>query len=253
MYRCIGCKTDKEESEFSPSGIKTKRCKLCNTNRTKNYKKKLQGPRICKGCGEELNGKEKYCSDKCRIYGNIKINKNGCWIWQGVTNTSGYGKLGTKKGRHNAAHRFSFKSFNPNIDMKNLYVLHKCHEKLCCNPDHLYLGTHEDNMRDEKERNKKGRRTKREIFSDKEIIQILEMKNKGMNIPQIYLIMKKGCISSIHQNINRYKNNPPVIKEPINDFTYKSKKKINHQENRAQLYFDFMDKYGFTYGLDKMM
>lgn len=35
-------------------------------------------------------------------------------------------------------------------DPKNKHVLHKCHNSLCVNPDHLYLGTHSENMRDKK-------------------------------------------------------------------------------------------------------
>ena len=73
---------------------------------------------------------------------------NRCWDWTGPKNYSGYGyinfnyRTGVKR-----AHRISWIAYKGQIPAK-LHVLHKCDNRSCTNPDHLFLGTHQDNMRD---------------------------------------------------------------------------------------------------------
>lgn len=83
-----------------------------------------------------------------------KVNKNsdnGCWEWISSLNGNGYGAFFTHlqpEGRKNhRAHRFSWELKNGEIP-KGLWVLHKCDNRLCVNPDHLFLGDRIDNMRD---------------------------------------------------------------------------------------------------------
>ena len=75
-------------------------------------------------------------------------DKNGCWIWIGSEGGRGHGHL-RWNGRIWYAHRlaaFLWLGFDPD---SGLWVLHKgdCN-KLCINPDHLYIGTHADNTQD---------------------------------------------------------------------------------------------------------
>ncbi len=74
-----------------------------------------------------------------------KINENGCWIWQGAS-TGGYGYVQNK-----GVHRVSYETFIGEIPEGHL-VCHHCDTPLCVNPNHLFTGTHQDNMDDMKKK-----------------------------------------------------------------------------------------------------
>lgn len=76
---------------------------------------------------------------------------DACWEWAGVR-TRGYGQVSVL-GKMAYAHRIAYELFFGEFD-RRLHVLHKCDNPSCCNPSHLFLGTHQDNMRD---RDAKGR------------------------------------------------------------------------------------------------
>lgn len=70
----------------------------------------------------------------------------GCWLYRGFIKWDGYGWL-CRDRRYMTAHRYAWilKHGEP---QKGLSIRHKCDVAACCNPDHLELGTHKDNMRD---------------------------------------------------------------------------------------------------------
>lgn len=80
-----------------------------------------------------------------RFLNKVDLSLEGCWNWKGCTNNRGYGWFQT--GKTSLAHRISYKLFY-GISPKNKLVLHKCDNPKCVNPDHLFLGTHKDNMID---------------------------------------------------------------------------------------------------------
>jgi hypothetical protein len=90
-----------------------------------------------------------------------RINKHGpkkrymatrCWLWTAGKNAAGYGQL-RYEGAAQCAHRVSWQVRRGTIPGK-LSVLHKCDERACVRPGHLFLGTQTDNMQDAK---RKGR------------------------------------------------------------------------------------------------
>lgn len=84
-----------------------------------------------------------------------KVEKTDtCWIWGGNKNQDGYGLFYPLSKKTAQAHRFSWSLINGPVP-DGLYVCHKCDNPSCVNPDHLFVGTQTDNMRDCKN---KGRR-----------------------------------------------------------------------------------------------
>lgn len=83
------------------------------------------------------------------------VNKNGpevysdigqCWLWKGKPNNSGYGGFGINNEKW-VAHRYSYYKFN-GVHPGKKCVLHLCDNRICVNPEHLRLGTYQDNNDD---------------------------------------------------------------------------------------------------------
>lgn len=83
---------------------------------------------------------------------SIPEPNSGCWIWTAYVSASGYGAM-CFRGKRQYAHRLSLIAKNGPI-APGLCVCHRCDNPLCINPDHLFLGSHRENMHD---RDKKGR------------------------------------------------------------------------------------------------
>jgi hypothetical protein len=90
---------------------------------------------------------------KYRLLSRRIVDENsGCWLWQGSKDSSGYGSINVR-GKIVSSHRHSYQEFVGPIP-DSMQVLHRCDTPACFNPDHLFLGTHAENMRD---RERKGR------------------------------------------------------------------------------------------------
>jgi len=69
----------------------------------------------------------------------------GCHEWRGVVKPDGYGRF-YFRGRQEPAHRASYELFVGPVG--GSYVLHRCDNRRCVNPAHLFLGSQLDNVRD---------------------------------------------------------------------------------------------------------
>lgn len=76
----------------------------------------------------------------------IPVTESGCWIWTAAVTQRGYGRFGFKY-KAVRAHRFSYEIYVGEIP-EGMNVCHSCDIPECVNPNHLFLGTHTDNMVD---------------------------------------------------------------------------------------------------------
>ena len=86
-----------------------------------------------------------------RLLENCEKDENGCLLWKGSTGLNGYGYIGINK-KNWRTHRLAYFLANDEMPPPGHIVGHKCDVRRCCNPDHLEAITHEENMRQMKER-----------------------------------------------------------------------------------------------------
>ena len=105
-----------------------------------------------------MNNQQKIHTLLRRVNQQSGVYKNNlptqCWEYQGILDKSGYGRFqGTLQKEYNTpfAHRLSYILHYGEFD-KSLDVLHNCDNPCCVNPDHLRLGTHQENMNDRDQR-----------------------------------------------------------------------------------------------------
>lgn len=117
---------------------------------------------------------------------------SGCWEWQASRHApGGYGIIAAPGSTPMLkAHRVSWEIHYGPIP-QGMHVLHKCDNKGCVRPDHLFLGTHEDNMRDMKEKGRargpamKGQQNGYSKLTDNQAKEIISLKRNGWTSRQL--------------------------------------------------------------------
>ena len=94
--------------------------------------------------------------EKVRVRG-----PDDCWEWQAAVDRDGYGVFSpdTSSNRQWRAHRWAWIEAGGTIPEGGL-VLHRCDNRRCCNPSHLTIGSHAQNMQERRERAKRDPRCK---------------------------------------------------------------------------------------------
>jgi hypothetical protein len=107
---------------------------------------------------------------------------SGCWRWSGGIQTRGYGMI-CIDGKMELAHRVAWRLFRGELPI-GLCVLHKCDVRSCVNPEHLFLGTVQDNQSDAVQ---KGRIRNGEAHYNAKLTQsqVLEIRASTESSPKI--------------------------------------------------------------------
>lgn len=172
----------------------TKQCEYCEkifskkeTETTGNWKKKRFCSLICSS-----RTKSKYFKDPIAKLKNIIAETNkiesGCFELTRSVGGDGYGTV-MISGKHLRTHRAVYHYLIGNIP-EGLYVLHKCDNPKCINPDHLFLGTGKDNAIDMVNKGRAIRYGKKQLSKDaiRNIIELIESGKNHTEIAYIYNI-----------------------------------------------------------------
>ena len=124
-----------------------------------------------------------------------KVNKtDGCWEWTGTFIKNGYGHFTMHRKKY-LAHRFSV--MLDGRDPTGLLVCHKCDNTKCVRPDHLFVGTQQDNVTDmmNKGRHAPGPRK----LSNAEVLEIRTSSLSQRKLASMYNVHHCTIFSIIHE------------------------------------------------------
>lgn len=139
-----------------------------------------------------------------KLLASVTKREGGCWLYHGPSRSGGYGDVSICRGDSGTfkwlAHRLSYEHFKGPIP-EGMLVCHKCDNRGCVNPDHLFLGDHAANSSDmaAKGRSLHGERANNVKLTHKDVLAIYRMRDSGLTYREIgeKFGVTYGCIHMI--------------------------------------------------------
>lgn len=139
-----------------------------------------------------------------RLMERIKISDLGCWEWQGGL-SHGYGRIGNNNKTY-STHRVAYEYYKGEI-AAGLFVCHHCDNPKCCNPDHLFLGDQDANMKDmaNKRRHSHGQDTPNSKLTSEQVEEIRALVSTGCKQKDVAMVfnISSSNVSKIMTGVSR--------------------------------------------------
>lgn len=149
-----------------------------------------------------LSVKERLEKNKEIVDHNLEHCPGACHEWTKHRDKNGYGKISIKNKPH-SAHRVSYETYVGPIP-EGLWVLHKCDNPICFNPDHLYTGDNKQNCKDRADRGRtlKGADNGNSKLSHDQVVEIKKRLYNGETPNEIFpdYPVSGKCLRNIRDN-----------------------------------------------------
>ena len=124
---------------------------------------------------------------------------SGCWLWDGKGKADGYCQINISQ-RAQYIHRFAYERYCGPIP-PGMFVCHTCDVRCCVNPDHLFLGSHADNMADmeRKGRQSKGIKVHTARLTPKQVLEIRHSAKATREVARQYGVAQSTVMDILRQ------------------------------------------------------
>ena len=137
--------------------------------------------------------------DSVRFWSKVKKG-DGCWEWLAGKDNKGYGRFHLN-GKSTIAHRTALKFSGVDIP-DDMFACHKCDNPACVNPDHIFIGTCADNLRDmaEKGRSTHGEKNPNAKLCLNDVLLIRDLcKTQAQTVIAEWFGISSATVSCIHR------------------------------------------------------